>query len=306
MKEYSVLQFKMLNRQLTEWGIEPLIGYLVTIAAFIGLSNKLFEKTQYAAPVFTAIALSFAIKLSEANRNTFLKNCYSKPTYTKLRLIENGLISLPFIIFLTTQEAYLNAILLLILSTLLSLINFKNSFNLTIPTPFYKHPFEFTSGFRSNLFVYIFTYLLTTIAIYYNNFNLGVFSLLLTILSCLTYYNNPEDKFYVWIFSLTPKEFIRYKLKHILQYTTLLCLPIIVGLSIFFYTKIEIILGFQLLGYLFIFTFMLGKYSVFPEKTTIKFQILLALTAWLPPFLLLIIPYLYIQSIKNLKTLLHD
>jgi hypothetical protein len=34
MKEHFILQFKMLNRQLTEWGIEPIIGYFVASVAF--------------------------------------------------------------------------------------------------------------------------------------------------------------------------------------------------------------------------------------------------------------------------------
>ena len=133
------------------------------------------------------------------------------------------------------------------------------------------------------------------------NLNLGIFSLILTLLSCLNYYTNSEDEFYVWIFSLTPKEFVRYKLKNIIHYSTILCLPIIISLSIFFYTKIDIIVGFQFLGYLFIFTTMLAKYSVFPEKLNIRFVIVFALTVWLPPLLLLIIPYLYLQSTKKLK-----
>jgi hypothetical protein len=43
MKEHFILQFKMLNRQLTEWGIEPIIGYFVASVAFLGVSIKLFE-----------------------------------------------------------------------------------------------------------------------------------------------------------------------------------------------------------------------------------------------------------------------
>jgi len=136
------------------------------------------------------------------------------------------------------------------------------------------------------------------------NFNLGIFSLIITLLSCLHYYINSEEGFYIWIFSLTPKEFIRYKLKNIIQYSTILCLPIIISLSLCYNSKIDIILGFQCLGYLFIFTAMLAKYSVFPEKLNIKFTIALALTIWLPPLLLLIIPYLYIQATKKLKEIL--
>ena len=304
MKEYFILQFKMLNRQLTEWGIEPIIGYVVGLFAFIGISMKLFEKTQFAEYIYIAFALSLVIKLNDIKRNDFLKLCYSKTEYIKIRIVENLIVSIVFITFLLFQEKHLSSILLFISASLFSLIDFKDKSSFTLPTPFYKHPFEFTVGFRSNYFIYFFAYFLTFMSISVDNFNLGMFSLILTLLSCLNYYTNSEDEFYVWTFSLTPKEFIRYKLKNIIQYSTILCLPIIISLSLFFYKKIDIILGFQFLGYLFIFTTMLAKYSVFPEKLNIRFGIVLALTLWLPPLLLLIIPYLYIQSTKKLKEIL--
>ena len=294
----------MLNRQLTEWGIEPMIGYVVGLFAFIGLSTKLFEKTQFAEYIYVVLALSLVIKLNEVNRNDFLKLCYSKTEYIKIRLVENLIVSTVFISFLLFQEKYLSSILLFISVCLFSLIDLKSKSRFTLPTPFYKHPFEFTVGFRSNYFIYFFAYFLTFMSISVDNFNLGIFSLILTLLSCLNYYTNSEDEFYVWIFSLTPKEFIRYKLKNIIQYSTILCLPIIISLSLFFYTKMDIILGFQFLGYLFIFTTMLAKYSVFPEKLNIRFGIVFALTLWLPLLLLLIIPYLYTQSTKKIKEIL--
>lgn len=304
MKEYFNLQFKMLNRQLTEWGIEPVIGYIVGVFSFIGLSIKLFEKTQFAEYIYIALALSIIVKLNDVNRNDFLKLCYSKIEYIKLRITENLIVSIAFIIFLAYQEKYLSSILLLILACFFSLIDLKNKSSFVLPTPFYKYPFEFTVGFRANYFIYFFAYFLTFMSISVDNFNLGIFSLILTLLSCLNYYINSEDEFYVWVFSLTPKEFLRYKLKNILQYSTILCLPIIISLSFYFHTKIDIILGFQCLGYLFIFTTMLAKYSVFPEKLNIRFGIVFALTLWLPPLLILIIPYLYIRSTKKLKEIL--
>ncbi|SHJ06756.1 hypothetical protein SAMN05444363_2492 [Flavobacterium terrae] len=304
MKEYFTLQLKMLNRQLTEWGIEPIIGYIVGVFAFIGFSTKLFEETQYGEYIYIALSLSLVIKMNEINRTEFLKLCYPKIEFIKLKLIENLFFSIPFIIFLVYKEKYLISILLLISICLLTFVDLKNKTNFTLPTPFYKHPFEFVVGFRTNYLLYFFAYFLTFMSISVGNFNLGLFSLILVLLSCLNYYTNSENEFYVWIFSLTPKEFIMYKFKNIILYSTILSLPILISLSVFFFTKIDIILGFQCLGYLFIFTTMLAKYSVFPEKLNIKFGIVFALTLWFPPLLLLIIPYLYIQSTKKLKEIL--
>lgn len=304
MKEYFGLQFKMLNRQLTEWGIEPLIGFVVGFLAFIGISMKLFEQTQYAEYVYIALALSFVMKYNDTNRNDFIKLCFSKTDYFRVRLIENMIVSIVFILFLLFKDKYLSAVLLLISSCVFAIIDLKNKSSFTLPTPFYKHPFEFVVGFRTNFFIYFLAYFLTLMSVYYNNFNLGIFSLILALLSCLTYYLNSENEYYVWIFSLSPKEFIRYKLRNIIQYSTILCLPIIIILSLFFYKQIDVILGFQCLGYLFIFTTMLAKYSVFPEKLNVRFGIVVALTLWFPLLLLLIIPYLYIQTTNKLKEIL--
>jgi hypothetical protein len=41
--------------------------------------------------------------------------------------------------------------------------------------PFYKYPFEFTVGFRTNYFMFFITYFLAIMAIHVDNFNLGIF-----------------------------------------------------------------------------------------------------------------------------------
>ena len=97
----------MLNRQLSEWGIEPVIGYVVGLFAFIGISMKLFEKTQFAEYIYIVLALSLVIKLNEISRNDFLKLCYSKTEYIKIRIVENLIVSILFITFLLFQEKYL-------------------------------------------------------------------------------------------------------------------------------------------------------------------------------------------------------
>ncbi len=304
MKKYFTLQFKMFNRQLTEWGVEPILGYTLGLFIFILLSFQLFKNTQYADAIYIVIALSQIIKTNEEVRNNFLKLTYSSVDYLKLRIIENCIISSPFVIFLVYQENYLFAISLLVFCVFSVLFVLKSKSNFYLPTPFFKFPFEFTIGFRTNFILYLFAYFLTIISIVVSNFNLGIFSLIVTIIGCATYYTNSENKFYIWIYSLNPKEFLYTKTKMIILYTSILCLPILISLSIFFYNKIDIILGIQCLGYLFIYMTMLAKYSIYPEKLNIRFGIVIALTIWLPPILILIIPYLYIESTKKLKELL--
>ena len=62
MKKYFTLQFKMFNRQLSEWGIEPILAYPLGLSIFILISLQLFNKTQYADVIYIGIALSQIIK----------------------------------------------------------------------------------------------------------------------------------------------------------------------------------------------------------------------------------------------------
>ena len=87
MKEYFTLQFKLFNRQLTEWGIEPILGYALGLFIFFVLSFELFKKTQYADVIYIGIALSLLIKSNEEARNNFLKLTYPTIDYLKLRII---------------------------------------------------------------------------------------------------------------------------------------------------------------------------------------------------------------------------
>jgi hypothetical protein len=99
----------------------------------------------------------------------------------------------------------------------------------------YKYPFEFTVGFRTNYFILLHTlqlwqYMLIILTWeFFINFSFfyrasAILQIQKTIL-CL-------------VFSLTPKEFIKYKFIRIIQYSTLLCSPIVIGLSVCFIRKL--------------------------------------------------------------------
>jgi hypothetical protein len=86
MKEYFLLQFKMLNRKMIDFGLPILIGYALLSFVFILLSNYLFEKTEFANYAYGLFALSFVLKLSEPRRNDFLKSIFNKHNYNVIQL----------------------------------------------------------------------------------------------------------------------------------------------------------------------------------------------------------------------------
>lgn len=294
----------MLNRHLVAYGIEPFLAFTIGPIIFYFASIKLFQNVEFAQYIYLVLAIFLTLKLSESNRNKFLKHCFSNIKYIQLRILENSIVALPFLLFLLYKHIILTSIVLLFIVLLIPFFQLKIKSNFTLETPFYKNPFEFTVGFRNTFFVFLGAYFLTFQAIKSNNLNLGIVALLLCLLVCLSFYSKPENKFLIWIFALTPKEFIAYKLRIMLLYATLICLPITISLSIFFLDKIWIIIGMQCLAYFYLYVGMLAKYFSFPDEISIKQGIVFGFLVWLPPLLIIILPYLYIQSIKKLNKIL--
>lgn len=304
MKEYFRLQFKMSNRKLTEFGLPPFVAYSILPICFIGLSAYLFSKTEFAEYFYILIAMGLLSKLTDKKRNDFLKSCYTVKDYLKLRVLENLMVVLPFALFLVYQKSFVFVAVLLVLAALSAFVSFSTNFNFTIPTPFYNKPFEFTVGFRNTFYFFPIAYFLTYISISVNNFNLGVFSMLLVFLVSLSYYSKLENEYYIWSFNLSPKAFLTEKIKTGLFYATLSSIPILIPLTIYFSAELETLLTFLILGYAYLITIIFAKYSVYPNEMNIPQGVLIAISLIFPPILIGIIPYFYHQSSKRLIAIL--
>lgn len=294
----------MLNRSMRDFGLIPIVGYLISAAAFTGLSVYLFDKTTLAAYLFILVAISFIYALSQTRRNDFLKSCFSTKTFYLIRFTENTILAIPFFIVLIFRHCFLSATALIFISGLLVFFDVENKFRFSLPTPFYKQPFEFVVGFRNAFYVFFFAYFLTFMAVSVGNFNLGIFALILIFLICFTFYTNPENEFYVWIFSLSPQRFLFQKMKIAILFTTTLILPVVASLSLVFPENTSTVFAFLGMGYLFLLTVILAKYSAFPKRMNLPQGFLLAFSLWFPPLLLGVIPYFYLQSVKKLKEIL--
>ena len=289
---------------MIEFGLPILIGYLLISIAFILLSNYLFSKTEFAIYLYGLFAFSFISKLSEPKRNDFLKSIFNKSNYLQLRVIENLICSMPFIVFLTYKGLFIFVLPLSLFSISIALFNFSTNLNFTFPTPFGKKPFEFLVGFRNSFFVFPIAYILTYISISVGNFNLGVFSMLLIGLVCMSYYSKPENEYFVWNYNLSPKQFLLEKTRSCIINFTLLSMPIILALSIFFFNELDILVVFFLVCTAYLITIIFAKYSAFPNKMDLSQEIFIGISFMMPPILIVIIPLFYSQSIKKLNTIL--
>lgn len=296
----------MMNRKMIDFGIPLLIGYSLLPFIFVLTSTYLFEKTEFANYIFGIIALFFVMKLSEPKRNDFLKSVFSEKKYRNLRIIENLIYCLPFTLFIIYKKEFLITGLLNILVIIITIFNFSTNYNLTIPTPFSKKPFEFTVGFRKTFIVFPIAYFLTYISISVGNFNLGIFSLLLIGMICFSYYSKVENEYFVWNYNLSSKEFLIEKTKTCLFYFSLLSLPILISMTFYFFNELDILIVFFLICCAYLTTIIFAKYSSFPNEMNISQSILIVTSFLFPPILFIFIPLFYSQSIKKLKTVLND
>jgi len=305
MKEHFFLQYKMLNRKLIDFGIPLLFAYSIIPIAFFLLSNKFFSLTKFAPYMYILISLGAISKLNLPKRNNFLKYIFNT-NYVKLRILENLICSLPFLIFLSYKGLFLFVIGLLILACFMTLFKFGINNNFTIPTPFGKTPFEFTVGFRKTFYMFIIAYFLTFMSVSANNFNLGIFSIILVSLTCLSYYFKPENEYFVWNFNMSSKQFLIEKIKNCFISFTILTAPIMITMIVFFFKDSLLLISFFFLCFIYLATNILVKYSTYPHVISLYKGILFFCSIFFPPILIGIILYCYKQSIKNLNPFLND
>ena len=304
MKQYLLLQIRLLSRRIRDAGVSPVVGIAILSAMFIGLSYLLFAKSSYAPYIYPFIAFSFLLPLSNIKRNEFLQLCYGDKQHRRLRLAENLLVALPFVLFLLFKAQLIGIGLVLVLAIVTAFIKTGNATAITIPTPFGKTPYEFAAGFRNTILVIPVVYALAIIAVAVGNFNLGVFALLLLFAVTLAYYQLPDYEYYVWAHNMKPAQFLLHKIKTAIGYATLLALPIAILLCTFFTANSGYVLIFLLAGYVYLCCMIAARYSAYPNEINLPEGILLAISIGVPPALLAILPYFINRSLKRLSTVL--
>lgn len=304
VKAYFGLQYQMLHRKFRDAQFNPWLAYLIIAIAFVGFSLLLFSKTTFAPYIYILTAFAFIGNLSASHRTEFLEICYGKWQMQKIRMLENLICSIPFFTFLLYQQYYLAGGILLLLTVILALINFRTTLSFTIWTPFSKRPYEFSTGFRNTFYLFFAAYTLCLIAVTTQNFNLGAFAMFLVFATTWTYYLKPENEYYVWNFSQKPKAFLWGKFRTAMLYSASLAMPLAIVLSIYFPENIYLLLLFFALGWAFLMFMMVNKYSAYPKEINLFQGILIVVSFWFPPMLVVLIPFLFSRSQNRLSSLL--
>ena len=217
------------------------------------------------------------------------------------------LVCLPFILILFYIKEFAVTGALFVFSILLIFSNLSPPSSIVIPTPFGKYPFEFLLGFRKFFWVFLITYSLCFIGIYVGNFNLGIFSLLLSAIICLNFYSGvTEPAYFVWIFNLSSTEFIYYKIKTGARYLVLTTLPMAILLVLFNPSVWWLVLSIELIILVYLALFILVKYAVFPQSIDLPGGFILLTAMVFPPLVIMLLPHFYNRAIKSLTPYLHD
>jgi hypothetical protein len=304
MKQYLQLQYILLIRQLKDFGVGPLVGAILILISFTLFSFSIFVKLPYPQYFYALVCFGISSLLAAKNRNDFLKIAYTKSEYLKIRVVENVIAAIPFIIFLLFKHCFLVALLLPICAALLVFVKTSSNFNPVLPTPFYEKPFEFLVGFRKSILIIIAAYGIAFMAFKVSNVGLGYAVIILLSFVCASFYTKPEPSFYVWQTSSNAKVFIHKKIGIAVMHFCLLMLPIVIPFCIRFPQSISIIALVFCAGLFFVLTNLLSKYASFPQALSPTKAMVLMFTAWFPPLLIVFTYVFYVQSIKSLQAIL--
>jgi hypothetical protein len=302
MKYYFLLQFKRLKREIKGFGVDPYAGIAIFILSFILISISFFKKFQAAAFIYGGLALGTVFLMSNKSRNEYLRSIFFHKKFVVLRIIENILCALPFSVFLVIKKEFMVASLLLISSILLSFYGGGGfRLNFSVPSPFSKRPYEFTTGFRSMYWLLALIYSVSGLSVYYHNPNLGILSFLSVFFLCMSFYSHLDPIFYVWIHAKSPENFLKGKIKTALRYSLYLTLPVLFLLIVSRPRTIYWLLITLAVGLCYVTLSVLSVYVNFPVKMRVSHFVLLYIGIFFPPALIGVLPYFYIQATQRLK-----
>ncbi|MEN0046956.1 MAG: ABC transporter permease, partial [Bacteroidota bacterium] len=211
---------------------------------------------------------------------------------------------LPFCLYLIYEGDYWFTLVLPIIALLFANLTFKPILHFTIPTPFWKFPFEFIIGFRKLFWLVIVGFFLTFQAIQVENHNLGFFSLGLQFFIALAYYNQPENPYFVWIFKRSSLQFLSKKIMDSLICSSLITFLTFGSLLFSFPEDWLILLGIQIFGYVLLLAIILAKYAAFPLEMSLPQVLVYTISLIFPPLFLITIPMFYKQANQKLKPFL--
>ncbi len=291
----------LFSRKIKDFGLYPIVGYVLIILLLFVIPGIMMRSRQYFEYIYSFMGLYFLIPFGNNARNEFLQNYYKKQTYRKIRLSENLLLIIPFVITLLVNQFFILSAITLMMACAFSFIVFKQRTKYVIHTPFYKRPFEFVRGFRFSFPIFLLVYGVIVMAIIYDNFNLGMVCLILILFVLVGYYFYTEPEYYVWVDTRTPKQFLLYKIKTAILFSFYVYALPMIALGIFYPTKILFVLLIYIASCLYLTFIIVLKYAKYPKAMDVMDEIKFVVSIMLPIVLIFLLPIFYKKASLQLK-----
>jgi len=301
---YFSLMADIVLRHIRSWGLRPWVFFIIVGPAFVVFSALLFDRTDYAPSLYAGLALYVVFHLNGASRLVFLRNHFGLQKSRIVRLIENALCVLPFLVFLLYMRDYYIAAGLMTLICALVFFPSQRIIPWVVPTPFGRRPYEFLTGFRKTFPLLLLLAVLMYQAVAAGNFNFAAGITGFVFLIMISYYSEVEEAYFVWIHAYTPGRFLQYKIKYALLHGVILASPFVLTCLLIDPGQWYVIALVVIYGLVYLVAVVLARYAAFPHQIDLIQGILLGIAFVLPPVLLYVIFLFYRRSIRSLNQIL--
>lgn len=228
-----------LRRWFDEVGVSLYVGLALAAVLFVLGSEYIVWKADEGTYLYPIIGISFVLSLGDRDRRHMLLTIYDRSVVVQIRVLENTIVALPFVLFLIYRQEFLLGSLLLLVSWILSFSSYRFRSNFVIPTPFAKRPFEFTVGFRKSFLYIVGIYFVLMQAVIADNYNLAVATIGFLCLLTMSYYITMEYRIYVWMHDASTRRFSKGKVRTAMYSLGVIRFPAFSIVCLFFVDQIS-------------------------------------------------------------------
>lgn len=306
MKHYFQFQKTLLARKSKEIGLNPILGLSLLFLFGVIIPFVIQPITDRVAWGIVFLASIIIFQNIQREKSDFLQMQVGRKQLKIILLLENGLLISPILAFLIIQQRFLSVAIIFFGMIVLSLFPLSQSLSRVIPTPFSKRPFEFASGFRRFLFLYLGLIALFFYSTWIENAHLSLVCIMFFQLMQLGNFTLLEDEIFVWKYAASPREFLWRKMKVAWIQNLYFLMPLSVIQIVIFPETYWLVGSVLLLGLALFSLFIFMKYALFPSELNVVEVIFFACCLFFPPLILVFLPIYYQRAQQNLQTWLKN
>lgn len=311
---YISLRLKQFVRFFSSNGIHPLIGITILLLLFTIASVAIFQKLPYAVWIYLALALFSLLELQPAKMNVVLRQQVTANTFFRAKLLENILITIPFLVFLCYKLEWGPAALLLLTVVPYSYYSFSlpKPRLRTLASPFPAYAFEYHNMFRIVMPVYAIYLLLLIVGVVSGNFYVMLAPFFLLLFVMQTAYGLPEDVSYIWLYRCSAARFLQKKMLALLIAYACSFLPFLLTGLVFYTSSFGMVVVCFIAGLIAMTGALFIKYQFYPSALVtqitqlIFFGFAVSAIASPPVFIILLLftGFSYVRAKRNIKSIL--